>query len=154
MLGHQTGMNRLSAAPFGAGELRSGGEAKGARAVALITGEEKILPPNPRYFVCTVESMPLDRPVDFLAVDEIQLLRRSLARPCLHPAPAGGAGTHETLMLGPTPSSPCCAAWCGGGGDGKAALLDLRYTGARKVTRLPPRSAVVAFAIRLFALAD
>jgi len=47
--------------------------ARGARAVALITGEEKILPPNPSYFVCTVESMPLDRPVDFLAVDEIQL---------------------------------------------------------------------------------
>ncbi len=35
---------------------------KGARAVALITGEEKIVPPNPAYFVCTVESMPLDRP--------------------------------------------------------------------------------------------
>ena len=46
---------------------------RGARAVALITGEEKILPPNPSYFVCTVESMPLDRPVEFLAVDEIQL---------------------------------------------------------------------------------
>ena len=46
---------------------------KGARSVALITGEEKILPANPSYFVCTVESMPLDRQVDFLAVDEIQL---------------------------------------------------------------------------------
>src|SRR5947208_15418063 len=45
---------------------------RGARAVALITGEEKILPPNPSYFICTVESMPLDRPVDFLAVHEIQ----------------------------------------------------------------------------------
>src|SRR5262249_41808123 len=40
---------------------------RGARAVALITGEEKILPPNPSYFVCTVESMPLERQVDFLA---------------------------------------------------------------------------------------
>ena len=46
---------------------------RGVRSVALITGEEKILPPNPSYFVCTVESMPLDRQVDFLAVDEIQL---------------------------------------------------------------------------------
>src|SRR5947207_15200279 len=46
---------------------------RGARAVALITGEEKILPPNPSYFVCTVESMPLDRPVEFLAIAEIQL---------------------------------------------------------------------------------
>ena len=46
---------------------------KGARAVALITGEEKILPKNPRYILATVESMPLDQVVDFLAVDEIQL---------------------------------------------------------------------------------
>ena len=46
---------------------------KGPRAVALITGEEKILPPKPRYILATVESMPLDHAVDFLAVDEIQL---------------------------------------------------------------------------------
>src|SRR5260370_19210511 len=46
---------------------------RGARAVALITGEEKILPPNPCYFVCTVESMPLDPPVEFLPVHESQL---------------------------------------------------------------------------------
>src|SRR4051794_20765064 len=46
---------------------------KGAKAVALITGEEKIIPPAPRYFICTVESMPVDRDVSFLAVDEIQL---------------------------------------------------------------------------------
>ena len=46
---------------------------KGIRNVALITGEEKIVPLRPRYFVCTVEAMPLDRKVEFLAVDEIQL---------------------------------------------------------------------------------
>src|SRR3546814_2775629 len=46
---------------------------KGAAQVALVTGEEKILPPGARYFCCTVESMPVDRPVSFLAVDEIQL---------------------------------------------------------------------------------
>src|SRR3978361_1068738 len=46
---------------------------RGARSVALVTGEEKIIPQNPRYWVCTVEAMPLDREVDFLAVDEIQL---------------------------------------------------------------------------------
>ena len=46
---------------------------KGVENVALITGEEKIMPKKPSYFVCTVEAMPLDRPVDFLAVDEIQM---------------------------------------------------------------------------------
>ncbi len=46
---------------------------RGAHAVALITGEEKIAPPRARYFVCTVEAMPLGTAVDFVAVDEIQL---------------------------------------------------------------------------------
>ena len=46
---------------------------KGARHVALITGEEKIVPPDARWFSCTVEAMPLDRDAEFLAVDEIQL---------------------------------------------------------------------------------
>ena len=48
-------------------------KAKGADQVALVTGEEKLIPPRPKYFLCTVESMPLDRRVDFLAVDEIQM---------------------------------------------------------------------------------
>ncbi len=46
---------------------------KGVRSVALITGEEKIIPPEARWFSCTVEAMPLDRTAEFLAVDEIQL---------------------------------------------------------------------------------
>jgi ATP-dependent RNA helicase SUPV3L1/SUV3 len=46
---------------------------KGARYVALITGEEKIIPPDARWFSCTVEAMPLDRHTEFVAVDEIQL---------------------------------------------------------------------------------
>src|ERR1700751_4747749 len=66
---------------------------KGARSVALITGEEKILPPNPSYLVCTTESMPLDRQVDFLAVDEIQLCadpeRGHVFTPRLLHAPGG-----------------------------------------------------------------
>ena len=46
---------------------------KGAGAAALITGEEKIVPPNARYFICTAEAMPLDRRVAFMAIDEVQL---------------------------------------------------------------------------------
>ena len=45
----------------------------GSDSVALITGEEKIIPGNAHYFICTVESMPLDKKVDFVAVDEIQM---------------------------------------------------------------------------------
>jgi ATP-dependent RNA helicase SUPV3L1/SUV3 len=48
-------------------------KARGAKCVALVTGEEKIVPAHPQYYVCTVEAMPLDRKVEFLGVDEIQL---------------------------------------------------------------------------------
>src|SRR5262245_27844456 len=48
----------------------------GEQAVALVTGEEKRIPPRPRYFVSTVEAMPIEREVDFVAVDEIQLMAR------------------------------------------------------------------------------
>ncbi|MGB2074433.1 MAG: helicase, partial [Henriciella sp.] len=48
-------------------------KAKGPRAVALLTGEERIVPDQARYWVCTVEAMPTDKRVAFLAVDEIQL---------------------------------------------------------------------------------
>src|SRR5471032_2407500 len=73
MLGHHSGMIGFPLRLLARENYDRVVRLKGARAVALITGEEKILPPNPSYFVCTVESMPLDRLVEFLAVDEIQL---------------------------------------------------------------------------------
>src|ERR1700753_3069228 len=73
MLGHKSGMIGFPLRLLARENYDRLVKVRGARAVALITGEEKILPPNPSYFVCTVESMPLDRAVDFLAVDEIQL---------------------------------------------------------------------------------
>ena len=51
---------------------------KGKARVALITGEEKIIPRGARYFLCTVESMPLEREVAFLGIDEIQIDRKSV----------------------------------------------------------------------------
>src|SRR5207244_4668784 len=73
---------------------------RGARSVALITGEEKILPPNPSYFVCTVESMPLDRQVDFLAVDEIQLCADPERGHVFTARLLHARGLHETILLG------------------------------------------------------
>src|SRR3954453_6920241 len=73
MLGHQSGMIGFPLRLLARENYDRIVKLKGARAGALITGEEKTTPPNPSYFVCTVESMPLDRPVDFLAIDEIQL---------------------------------------------------------------------------------
>src|ERR1700680_2433290 len=73
MLDHQSGMIGFPLRLLARENYDRVVKLKGARSVALITGEEKILPPNPSYFVCTVESMPLDRPVEFLAIDEVQL---------------------------------------------------------------------------------
>ena len=64
---------------------------KGARHVALITGEEKIIPPEARWFSCTVEAMPLDRHTEFVAVDEIQLCADPDRGPCLHRSAAACA---------------------------------------------------------------
>src|SRR3546814_4563859 len=74
--------------------------AKGARAVALITGEEKILPADARYFVCTVESMPLDRAVAFLAVDEIQLAGDPERGHVFTDRLLHASGAEETMLLG------------------------------------------------------
>ena len=73
LLGHESGMIGFPLRLLARENYDRLVAAKGARHVALITGEEKILPNDARYFVCTVESMPLDREVSFLAVDEIQL---------------------------------------------------------------------------------
>ncbi|MBT5810486.1 MAG: disulfide oxidoreductase, partial [Rhodospirillaceae bacterium] len=73
MLGHATGMIGFPLRLLARENYDRIVALKGKGTVALITGEEKIIPPRPRWFVCTVESMPLDRTVDFVAIDEIQL---------------------------------------------------------------------------------
>src|SRR5690606_33117275 len=73
MLGHRTGIIGLPLRLLAREIYDRVVQAKGTGAVALVTGEERILPRDPSYFVCTVESMPLDRRFAFLAVDEIQL---------------------------------------------------------------------------------
>ncbi len=129
---------------------------RGARAVALITGEEKILPPNPSYFVCTVESMPLDRPVEFLAIDEIQLCADPERGHVFTARLLHARGLSETMFLGADTIRPLMrrlvprAEYIS-----RPRLSTLSYTGHKKVTRLPPRSAVVAFAVAdVFSLAE
>src|SRR5439155_13279180 len=129
---------------------------RGARAVALITGEEKIFPPSPSYFVCTVEAMPLDRPVDFLAVDEIQLCADPERGHVFTARLLHARGRHETMLLGADTIRPLLrilvpeAEYIS-----RPRFSTLSDTGARKVTRLPPRSAIVAFAAAdVFGLAE
>ena len=156
MLGHQTGMIGFPLRLLARENYDRVVKAKGARAVALITGEEKILPPNPSYFVCTVESMPLDRPVDFLAVDEIQLCADPDRGHVFTQRLLEARGRYETLLLGSDTIKPLLRRLVPEADVmGRPRFSVLRYTGAKKVTRLPPRSAVVAFAIAdVFALAE
>ncbi|HLJ20235.1 MAG TPA: helicase-related protein [Stellaceae bacterium] len=156
MLGHQTGMIGFPLRLLARENYDRVVKAKGARAVALITGEEKILPPNPSYFVCTVESMPLDRSVDFLAVDEIQLCADPERGHVFTQRLLEARGRHETLMLGSDTIKPLLRRLVPDAEvTGRPRFSTLRYTGVKKVTRLPPRSAVVAFAVAdVFALAE
>ncbi|MGH7123583.1 MAG: helicase-related protein, partial [Stellaceae bacterium] len=156
MLGHHTGMIGFPLRLLARENYDRVVKAKGARAVALITGEEKILPPNPSYFVCTVESMPLDRPVDFLAVDEIQLCADPERGHVFTQRLLEARGRYETLMLGSDTIKPLLRRLVPDVQvTGRPRFSTLRYTGIKKVTRLPPRSAVVAFAVAdVFALAE
>src|SRR5262249_23702280 len=71
----------------------------GAGTVALVTGEERIVPPSPRFFVCTVEAMPLDRRVEFLAVDEVQLAADRERGHVFTDRLLHARGTEETMFL-------------------------------------------------------
>lgn len=129
---------------------------KGARDVALITGEEKIMPPRARYFVCTVEAMPLDRPVEFLCVDEIQLAAdrergHTFTDRLLH-----ARGLSETMVLGSETVRGLIQKLLP---DtifvNRPRFSELAWTGSKKLTRLPRRSAIVAFsADQVYAIAE
>ncbi|MGB0671429.1 MAG: helicase-related protein, partial [Rhodospirillales bacterium] len=129
---------------------------KGLAQVALITGEEKIVPPRARYFFCTVESMPLDRPVDFLAIDEIQMAADPDRGHVFTERLLKARGRNETLVLGAATIAPLLKRlYPGIRIMERPRLSRLTYAGHKKLTRLPKRSAVVAFsAADVYGLAE
>ncbi len=119
---------------------------KGADQVALVTGEEKILPPNPSYFLCTVESMPLAREVAFLAVDEVQLAADPDRGHIFTDRILNARGYGETMLLGAETIAPFIRRLVPGCEFvSRPRFSALTYAGVHKITRLPSRSAVVAF---------
>ncbi len=156
MLGHRSGMIGFPLRLLARENYDRIVKLKGARSVALITGEEKILPTNPSYFVCTVESMPLDRQVDFLAVDEIQLCADPERGHVFTARLLHARGLQETMFLGAATIKPLMRRLVPEVEYvSRPRFSTLTYTGYKKVTRLPPRSAVVAFAIAdVFSLAE
>ena len=129
---------------------------KGRNRVALITGEEKILPPHAAYFVCTVEAMPLDRRFAFLAVDEIQLAADPERGHVFTDRLLNARGEEESMFLGSETIRPIIKRLVP-----RAEFITrprfskLTHAGTRKLSRLPPRSAIVAFTANdVYAIAE
>src|SRR5271165_4449641 len=156
MLGHRSGMIGFPLRLLARENYDRIAKLKGSRSVALITGEEKILPPNPSYFVCTAESMPLDCQVDFLAVDEIQLCADPERGHVFTARLLHARGLVETMFLGADTIKPLMRRLIRNAEYvSRPRLSTLSYTGHKKVTRLPPRTAVVAFTVAdVFSLAE
>ncbi|TCV70114.1 ATP-dependent RNA helicase SUPV3L1/SUV3 [Neorhizobium sp. R1-B] len=131
-------------------------EKVGISQVALVTGEEKITPPNARFSVCTVEAMPRETKASFVAIDEVQLagdLERGhiFTDRILHLR-----GRDETLLLGAATMRPILEKLLPGVTIvERPRLSQLFYAGQKKITRLPQRSAIVAFsADEVYAIAE
>jgi ATP-dependent RNA helicase SUPV3L1/SUV3 len=129
---------------------------KGVRHVALITGEEKIIPPDARWFSCTVEAMPLDRHTEFVAVDEIQLCADPDRGHVFTDRLLHARGMVETMFLGAETIAPLIRRLVPSAQiETRPRLSELTYAGPAKLVRLPPRTAVVAFsAAEIYALAE
>jgi ATP-dependent RNA helicase SUPV3L1/SUV3 len=128
----------------------------GCSEVALITGEEKLIPRSPRYWVCTVEAMPVERDVDFLAVDEIQLVGHHERGHLFTERLLHARGRKETWFIGSetmvgvvrrlVPTAEFLQF---------PRLSRLRCEGSFTLASLPPRSAVVAFSVpRVYEIAE
>ncbi|HTX49829.1 MAG TPA: helicase-related protein [Caulobacteraceae bacterium] len=156
MLGHASGMIGLPLRLLAREIYDRVVAAHGARTVALITGEEKIVPPRAHYFVCTVEAMPLGREVEFLAVDEIQLCADPERGHVFTQRMLSARGRYETMFLGAATMAPLIRRLLPGVEIvTRERFSRLAYEGPKKITRLPRRTAVVAFSAgEVYAIAE
>ncbi|NQV83984.1 MAG: disulfide oxidoreductase [Rhodospirillales bacterium] len=129
---------------------------KGRGRVALITGEEKIIPSGAKYFLCTVESMPMGRVVAFIGIDEIQMCADPDRGHIFTDRLLYARGRYETMFMGADTIRPLLRRLVPGVEfETRPRLSKLSYSGAHKTARLKPRSAVVAFnAAEVYALAE
>ncbi|AWL98843.1 helicase-related protein [Bradyrhizobium amphicarpaeae] len=128
----------------------------GSDAVALVTGEEKIKPKSPRYWVSTVEAMPRDLDVSFLAVDEVQIASDLERGHVFTDRILNRRGRDETLLLGAATMRPIIERLLPGVSMiTRPRLSQLEFAGDRKITRQPRRTAIVAFsADEVYAIAE
>src|SRR5689334_8000621 len=146
MLAHQSGVIGLPLRLLAREVYDRVAARAGASEVALITGEEKILPPKPRYRVCTVEAMPAETDASFLAIDEIQLAGDLERGHIFTDRILNLRGRDETLLLGAATMRRVIETLVPGVNVvTRPRMSVLSYSGSKKITRLPRRSAVVAF---------
>ena len=130
--------------------------ARGPSVVALVTGEERIVPPRVKYWVCTVEAMPEGIGADFVAVDEIQLCAdperghvftdRLLRMRGLRETQFLGAGTMRGMISQLIPEAEFVP---------RSRMSELTYSGPKKISKMPPRSAIVGFSVdNVYAIAE
>jgi ATP-dependent RNA helicase SUPV3L1/SUV3 len=156
MLGHESGMIGLPLRLLAREVYDKIAARVGADKVALITGEEKIKPERARYWVATVEAMPRDVDVDFLAIDEIQLAGDPERGHVFTDRLLYARGRAETLLLGAQTMRDAIQDLIPGANFiSRPRLSQLTYAGEKKITRLPQRTAVVAFsANEVYAIAE
>src|SRR5690348_7811170 len=156
MLAHSSGMIGLPLRLLAREVYNKVAQRAGSDAVALVTGEEKIKPPNPRFWVCTVEAMPRDIDVAFLAVDEVQLGADLERGHVFTDRMLNRRGREETLVLGAATVRPMVERLLPGANVvSRPRLSQLTFAGERKLTRQPRRTAIVAFsAEEVYAIAE
>jgi ATP-dependent RNA helicase SUPV3L1/SUV3 len=146
MLGHGGGMIGLPLRLLAREIYERVRKRAGDAAVALVTGEEKIIPAQPRYWICTVEAMPSDVDVPFLAIDEVQLCADFERGHIFTDRVLNRRGRDETMLLGAATMRPILEKLIPGTSFvARPRFSQLLYAGQKKITRLPGRSAVVAF---------
>jgi ATP-dependent RNA helicase SUPV3L1/SUV3 len=124
--------------------------------IALMTGEEKIVPPKARYFICTTEAMPISREVEFIAIDECQLAADEDRGHVFTDRILHARGTSETILLGAATMAPILRQLLDAHQmESRARFSRLGWGGAHKLSRLPRRSAIAAFsADNVYAIAE
>ncbi|WP_027581895.1 helicase-related protein [Bradyrhizobium sp. Ai1a-2] len=156
MLGHSSGLIGLPLRLLAREVYNKIADRAGAESVALITGEEKIKPKSPRFWVSTVEAMPRDLDVSFLAVDEIQIAADLERGHVFTDRILNRRGRDETLLLGAATMRPIIERLLPGTSIvTRPRLSQLEFAGDRKITRQPRRTAIVAFsADEVYAIAE
>jgi ATP-dependent RNA helicase SUPV3L1/SUV3 len=156
MLGHRTGVIGLPLRLLAREVYDKIVAVRGPSVVALVTGEERIVPPRAAYWVCTVEAMPEGMGCDFLAVDEIQLCADPDRGHVFTDRLLNARGLQETLFMGAATMRSAIAAQL----DGvefihRERMSQLTYTGQKKISRMRERSAIVGFSVdNVYAIAE